>query len=41
MSICNGNLHEFNQAQQLTVQQYLTKLEHVVRENKRKQKEAG
>ncbi len=36
MSICNGNLAEYEKAKQLTVQEYLTKLEHVVRENKKK-----
>lgn len=38
MSICNGNLAEYEKAKQLTVQEYLTKLEHTVKVNKQKQR---
>ena len=41
MSICNGNLAEYQQAKALTVDEYLTKLEFVMKQQKQKQKENG
>jgi hypothetical protein len=41
MSLCHGNLAEYQQAKQLTVQEYLTKLEHTVKQQKQKQQQNG